>query len=192
MFKYGLLSRSGASSIENLAELISRDPLNSRATTVRKRNGRNQILLDYYKCPEEFCEIELNGQLSGEQGFFQFGAGTLCYGRCQAVKVASDPSGPLFDARDAVEIEQGIVRLPFDLTEIVDNLRTERYAAVADASNSSRMLNLLKHDVYYSLRPWMPASVRRLLQRAHLRGWNRLRFPQWPVDRTVDTILENP
>lgn len=164
--------------------------MNSQITTVTKQKGRNQVLLDYYKCPEKFGEIELNGQISGEEGFFQFGAGTLCYGRCQAVKVASYPSGPLFDALDAVEIEQGVVHLPFDLTDIVDNLRTERYAAVADALNSSRMFNQLKHDVYYSLRPWMPASVRRLLQRAHLKGWNRLGFPRWPVDRTVDTILE--
>ena len=166
--------------------MISHSPSNSRAT-----KGQNQVLLGYYKCPEEFGELEFSGQLSGEEGYFQFGAGTLCYGRCQAVKVASDPSGPLFDARDAVEIEQGAVSLPFDLAEIVNNLRTERYAAVADASNSSRMFNLLKHDVYYMLRPWMPAPVRRLCQRAYLRGWNRLRFPQWPVDCTVDTILED-
>jgi hypothetical protein len=167
------------------------NPLNSRATTIVKQRGQNQVLLDYYKCPEEFGKLELNGQLSEEEGFFQFGAGTLCYGRCQAVRVASDPGGLLFDARDAVEIKQGVARLPFDLTEIVDNLRTERYTAVADVSNSSRIFNAVKHDIYYSLRPWMPVSVRRYLQRAYLKGWNRLRFPQWPVDRTVDTILED-
>ena len=164
--------------------------MNPTATTITSQNGQNQVLLDYYKCPEELCEIESNGHLSGERGFFQFGAGTICYGQCQAAGVASHPSSPLFDALGAVEIEHGVVRLPFNLTEIVENLRTERYAAVDHAASSSRILKVLQHYIYYSLRPWMPVSVRRHLQRAYLRGWKRLRFPQWPVDCTVDTILE--
>jgi hypothetical protein len=167
------------------------NPVDSEVTTATNRNRQDQVLVDYYKCPEEFGEIEPSGKVSGEQGFFKFGGGTLCYGRCQAVKVARNPRGPLFDARGAVEIARGVVRLPFDLTEIVDNLRTERYAAVSDPSNSSDFFNALTHNIYYSLRPWMPVSTRRYLQRAYLSGWNRLPFPRWPVDSTVDTILED-
>jgi hypothetical protein len=37
----------------------------------------------------------------------------------------------------------------------------------------------------------MPISIRKHLQRTKLNGWRRLRFPQWPVDHTVDTILEH-
>lgn len=166
------------------------NPLISRATTITKQKAQNQLLLDYYKCPDEFSEIESKGEPSGEQGFFQFGAGTLCYGKCQGGSVVSQPTGSLFDALSAVEIEDGAVRLPFDLSEIVENLRKERYTA-ADISDASCILKkAVQHKIYYFLRPWMPPSVRRHLQRAHLRGWNRLQFPQWPVDRTVDTILE--
>jgi len=86
-------------------------------------------------------------------------------------------------------MSQGMLRLPFRLSEIVDNLRRERYAR--NVSRRLGTLEALKHNLYYSLRPGMPVSVRKHLQRLSLRGWNRLSFPQWPVDHTVDTILEN-
>src|SRR5579862_9643134 len=123
---------------------------------IAKQVAQNQALLDYYKCPEEFGEIEPPKELSGERGFFQFGPGNLCYGRCETAKAASQASGPLFDVRGAIEIDGGAVRLPFGLTEIVDNLRTERYVRLGDASTLLDMFNRLKHDLYYSLRPWMP------------------------------------
>ena len=159
--------------------------------TITNPTWPNQALLDYYKCPEELGEIKSNGKPSTERGFFQFGSGTVCYGSCQAAKVASHPTGPLFDALGEVELEHGVVRLPFNLTEIVENLRTERYMALGNGSDLSRRLNRLKHDIYYSLRPWMSVPMRRLLQRAHFKGWNRVRFPQWPVDCTADRILEH-
>ena len=161
------------------------------STSVAQPSAQNQALLEYYKCPEEFSKIEPKGELSEQQGFFQFGPGTLCFGRCHSGKPVNYPTVPLFDARGAVDVKDGVVRLPFDLAEVVNNLRSERYAVVGDASNSSRMFDALRRNIYYSLRRWMPVSVRRHLQRAYFRGWNRLRFPQWPVDRTVDTILEN-
>lgn len=181
---------SEASCVEDSHSLTLHNPLISRATTITKQKGPNQLLQDYYKCLKEFGEIESKGEPSGEQGFFQFGAGTLCYGNCYGGSVANQPTGTLFDALDAVEIEHGVVRLPFDLSEIVENLRTERYMAAAEVSNAPRILKAVQRKIYYLLRPWMPLSMRRHLQRAYLRGWNRLRFPQWPVDLTVDTILE--
>jgi hypothetical protein len=150
-----------------------------------------QPLLDYYKCPEDLGEFELTGELSGEQGFFQFGPGTVCYGRCHEGRPVSHPSGPLFDASRAIEIRQGVVRLPFDLSEVVNNLRRERYMIPGDTSPTLHLLKAVSHHLYYFLRPWMPVSIRKYLQRIGLAGWRRLRFPQWPVDLTVDTILEN-
>jgi hypothetical protein len=159
-------------------------------TTVKKQNGQNQALLDYYKCPEEVGEIELKGELSDEAGFFQFGLGTLCYGRCHTGTPSPHPTGQLFDASGSVETDHGVVRLPFDLSEVVNNLRCERYAVKHDASRSWRMLRRLQHKIYYFFRPWMPVSVRKYIQRFNLSGWHRLPFPKWPVDQSVETILE--
>jgi hypothetical protein len=171
--------------------LNSSNSLNPTTTTAKQQNAQNQALLDYYKCPEEFGEIKRKGELSEKQGFFQFGPGTLCYGRCHAGRPVSHPAGPLFDVSGAVEIDKGVLCLPFDLTEVVDNLRLERYAVEGDTSRPLRMLRAVRHNLYYFLRPWMPIFVRKHLQRFNLSGWHRLSFPKWPVDRTVDTILEN-
>ena len=37
----------------------------------------------------------------------------------------------------------------------------------------------------------MPAPLRRRLQRTYFRGWKSLPFPRWPVDVTVEQLLEN-
>ena len=148
-------------------------------------------ILDYYKCSEELGEFELTGELSIERGFFQFGPDVLCYGRCHGGRPLRHPTGPLFDASQAVEVDRGVVRLPFDLSEIVDNLLRERYMIADNTSRAQRFLKAASHDIYYFFRPWMSTSVRKYLQRINLNGWHRLRFPQWPVDRTVDAIMEH-
>ncbi len=39
-------------------------------------------------------------------------------------------------------------------------------------------------------RPLMPVAVRKHLQRLYFRGWEKVPFPKWPVDRTVENIFE--
>jgi hypothetical protein len=36
----------------------------------------------------------------------------------------------------------------------------------------------------------MPVAFRKHLQRLHLKGWKEKTFPRWPVDRTVDSVME--
>ena len=84
---------SEASCVEDSHSLTLHNPLICRATTITKQKGPNQLLQDYYKCLKEFGEIESKGEPSGEQGFFQFGAGTLCYGNCYGGSVANQPTG---------------------------------------------------------------------------------------------------
>src|SRR5258708_8825224 len=40
------------------------------------------------------------------------------------------------------------------------------------------------------MRPFLPTSVRKHLQRLALRGWDRALFPSWPVDQTVDRLFD--
>ena len=171
--------------------VIPHKSLNSLPTIVKERSPQNRALIDYYKCPEEFGDIEEIEQLSQQEGFFEFGPGTLCFGRCHAGKPAIRPNDRLFDASEAVEIEHGTVRLPFDLNEVLANLRRERYAITVDSPGPLRTLKAVTRYVYYFLRPWMPIYIRKHLQRVKLRGWRHVPFPRWPVDCTVDTILEN-
>ena len=78
----------------------------------------------------------------------------------------------------------------FDPTEAVDNFRYERYAnSSATNGNGSHMKRLLR-SAYYLIRPALPVSVRKHLQRTALRGWEKLPFPRWPVDCSVEEIFE--
>lgn len=165
--------------------------MSSRRGRAKDRVAQNQTLLDYYKCPGELCEFESEGELLREQGFFQFAPGITCYGRCSGGRPASHATDSLFDASQAVHVDRGWVRLPFNLSEVVDNLRRERYMNAGDTSRTLRGLRSVRHQIYYFFRPWMPVSVRKYLQRLNLYDWQRLRFPHWPVDRTVDTLLEH-
>ncbi|MGC2583853.1 MAG: hypothetical protein WA399_17245, partial [Acidobacteriaceae bacterium] len=45
--------------------------------------------------------------------------------------------------------------------------------------------------LYYLLRPLLPVSVRRHLQKFRLRNWDQLPFPRWPVDFSVDAMMES-
>ncbi|MGA8088019.1 MAG: hypothetical protein WCA10_11980 [Terracidiphilus sp.] len=78
-----------------------------------------------------------------------------------------------------------MVRLPFDLSEVVDNLHREMYV---EEWRHGALSSLSKP--YYFIRPLLPVSVRRHLQKVYLHGWNKLSFPRWPVDCSIDNLLE--
>lgn len=43
---------------------------------------------------------------------------------------------------------------------------------------------------YYTMRPLLPVLVRKYFQRIYFRGWYRRPFPNWPVDLSVENMLE--
>jgi len=81
---------------------------------------------------------------------------------------------------------QGEVELSFDPSEVISNLRCERYSA--HFRQEGRIVNEVLRKAYYVVRPYLGVSARRYLQKMHLRGWNEIAFPAWPVDTTVDRI----
>jgi hypothetical protein len=143
-----------------------------------------RTLTDYYRCPPGFAEVSLAGALSTEPGYFGFG-GSICYGRTASGAPAAAPVG-VQDTLPAVRTTGGRVELPFDATEVVENLRRERYAV----NGAQPRRETIWQRPYYSLRRFLPAPVRRALQRAYLRDWRTVRFPSWPIDDTVDAIHE--
>jgi hypothetical protein len=151
----------------------------------------NQALIDYYRCPEEFAEFVLAGTLSEVSGYFRFGRNAICYGQCSAGFLAPKPTDGLYDALDDVTINGSALRLPFNPTQIVENLRRERYFSDVLRVQPKRALGSMIRDAYYLVRPLLPVSIRRHVQRIHLRDWHQIPFPHWPVDRTVELIMEN-
>ncbi len=150
----------------------------------------NQPLIDYFRCPENFLQFQLAGPLSSDSGFFQFGPQTICYGSTSSGFRSRSVTEPLHDALADVEVGEGALRLPLDPNEIIENLHRERYVH-RDALRSSRLTERpLVRSVYYGLRPLLPIHVRKHLQRLHVGDWPTIPFPHWPVDRTVEQILE--
>ncbi|TME31015.1 MAG: hypothetical protein E6I75_19640, partial [Chloroflexi bacterium] len=144
-----------------------------------------RALTEYYRCPDEFVSMALVGELSPDSGFFRFGR-HVCYGQSSCGYRTPTPTG-LYDTRPAAITSGGRLHVPFDLSQVVDNLRLERYAAEPEGTAPQQAL---WQRPYYSLRPLIPASLRRALQRLYLRDWKRVPFPRWPIDDTVDAMLE--
>lgn len=76
-----------------------------------------------------------------------------------------------------------------DLDSLAEYYLMERYvSAWGRVEAGSSWKNLLR-SAYYALRPLMGVHVRRILQRHALRGWEKIPFPRWPLDTTVDDLF---
>jgi hypothetical protein len=147
-------------------------------------------LVDYFRFPDEFANLEVNGELSIESGFFQFGSNITCYGRCSSVPPSPALAQHLCDASYGVRDERPPLALPFDLSEVVNNLRNERYVSCFQSQKRGITDSAAVRKAYYLFRPLLSVSLRKHLQRAHLQGWKDIPFPSWPVDFTVETLME--
>lgn len=144
-------------------------------------------LVDYYRCPQELVRMSLAGELSADEGFFRFGS-NICYGRTASGVRAPEPGNDLHDVMPAVVADGALLRVPFDPSQVAENLRRERYTTGLRGVQGLRQQPWQRP--YYFLRRFMPAPVRRALQRTYLRDWRTHAFPHWPVDSTVDQIFE--
>jgi hypothetical protein len=147
------------------------------------------ILAEHLRCPADLVAYRVPDELSGNAGFFRFG-GAICYGKSSSGTVAASPSGPLYDVSQDVAGNSQALLVPFDPDVVLDNLRLERYCQQESGHRGPVTLKQLVRNAYYFVRPALPVSVRRHLQRISLRGWQNVTFPQWPVDCTVERIHE--
>jgi hypothetical protein len=147
-------------------------------------------LLDYFRCPEQFVRLETDGTLSSETGFFQFAPDATCYGQYSGGVPAKQYSRSLPDAFPSAKYEGGTLRLPFDVSQVVDNLRMERYCAGSLPWSNGSGNTSSSRKLYYFLRPLLGVPIRKYLQRIHLRDWTNIAYPHWPVDLSVDLLLE--
>jgi hypothetical protein len=95
-----------------------------------------------------------------------------------------------FNALNGVLRDSTTIQIPFDFTEVIENLRLERYRQKSERELELFASNEMVRKFYYLIRKFMPFSVRRQLQRTYFSNWRNLPFPAWPVDFTVDTLHE--
>jgi hypothetical protein len=155
---------------------------------MEQRNA-NQFLTDRFRCPEDLAAFTVAADLSEDEGFFRFGSLT-CYGQCFSGPPAKLVTNNLPYVAQHMRIDRLPVRLPFDPVQVVDNLRFERYVANSPRGVKSPASKNVIRDMYYLARPLMPVAVRKQFQQMYFRGWDKISFPAWPVDRTVENIFE--
>ena len=111
----------------------------------------NAAFLDYYLCAEQFVDFRLakENHEALEPGYFRFGPDVVCYGRCVTAPVLDKLSNATPDVWSQAHVEAAACVLPFDPTEVVDNLRREHYIVVSGSSRVESMIRL----VYYFIRP---------------------------------------
>ena len=163
------------------------DELVSSEVLTRDGDRVSQAFNDRYLGPENFFRIGISGKLSTDAGYFRYGANTTCFGRFSSGIPASHADSPLSDVIGGVEVEDAKLLLPFDLVEVLDNLRLERYAA--NAAAQSGFTEFCK-KLYYRLRPFTNLATRKQVQKFHARNWRKRPFPHWPVDTTVENLFE--
>ena len=144
-----------------------------------------ECVTEYYRCPEEYLNFIPTAPLSKTTGYFRFGDDSVCYGNYAGQEPLPHPPKKQPNALDDVQFKNGAVCLPFDPSQVVSNLRSETYTAGWRDTPSMSLLSQL----YYLARPLLPVRIRKHLQEFHFRGWNKLQFPQWPVDCSVDNAL---
>jgi len=150
----------------------------------------DKALSDYFRCPEEFADLGVRQDLSDNAGFFQFGPGITCYGQCAGGSPSREAAYNLTNTLHGARVEKGRLDLPFDFTQVVNNLRYERYSSDSRPSVDRIASGSAARRIYYFLRPFLPVPVRKHLQRAGLSGWKKITFPHWPVDFTVESLME--
>ena len=154
-------------------------------------NPCNRMISDYLRCPEGLLPIAQAAGPTTDAGFFRFGKDVICYGKCSAVVPQPAFSWESPDAFEHAHLDHGTVILPFDLSEVVERFRREEYTGALSQKvrnwSHARLLRL----GYYIVRPFLSVALRKHLQRLSLRGWRQRPFPRWPVDTSVEQLLES-
>ena len=79
-------------------------------------------MTEYYRCPSRYAQFSIGREMSEASGYFCFDGNTV-YGRCSGLQPAKAPTDPLSNADQGVRCENGTLDFPFDLTQVIDNLR---------------------------------------------------------------------
>lgn len=152
---------------------------------------RSAAVVERYRCPEGFARLAAYRRNGASPGFFKFGEDVVCYGQCSWGAPSQYLDGKLVDASTVMAANAATPMLPFDPDEVLDNLRRERYVtSVTNSGNLRSRLVRAGRATYYQLRGVMPPLLRAYVKRMYLAGWEGTSFPRWPVDITVELLLE--
>jgi hypothetical protein len=150
----------------------------------------NRLLTDHFRCQSGIVDLVVSGNLSGDSGYFRFGRAGIVYGQCSSGAPEEVVTESLHDACGHVKMNGSSVQLPFDPVQVINNLYYERYRCSSMAERKEINASSIARNLYYFVRPLMPIAIRKHLQKLYFRDWSKIPFPAWPVDFSVESILE--
>jgi hypothetical protein len=128
--------------------------------------------------------------MPGHAGFFRFGPDIVCYGNASSGTSSDVKLAGRYDASNEVRMSSSGVCLPFDFTAVIDNLRKERYVENLFRGRKGYGSSPRLRKAYYAVRNRLPGNIRRNIQKAYFKDWQKIPFPNWPVDFTADSLHE--
>jgi hypothetical protein len=146
------------------------------------RGGSRQLLCEHFRCPQDVPSFTVAPGLSQESGFFRLNADVICFGQCSSVAPASSVAEAQRIRSEHITVNGASIQLPFKPAQVVDNFRREKYVCSSNRNKRTLGANPVVRNMYYLGRPLMPVMMRKHLQQVYFRGWEKVSFPEWPVD----------
>jgi len=147
----------------------------------------DRLLEEYYRSRAGELRLSARRATSSPPRFFKFGKLT-CFGK-YSESVKGEESSDCPDASHSITRGiDGSMAVPFEPSEVAYNLRREKYSKESPRGRAGFDKAIV--SAYYLIRPLLPVSVRKHLQKMRLRGWQSIEFPSWPVDHTVDSLCQ--
>ena len=112
---------SASLSIAHMPNIIGQHPDAERVI--------DKAFFEHYRCPDSFAHVIVTGRPSTESGYFRFGPHAIGHGRSSAGFRAPRATDDLYDMLQDVGSAGSVLRLPFHPSEVVANLRHERYVS---------------------------------------------------------------
>lgn len=154
------------------------------------RSVNARILRDFYGVSPSTLDLKESTETQGQPGFFRFGPDIVCYGECSSGTSQDVKLAGRFDASNDVHSTSAGTTIPFDFATVVDNLRRERYVDHLYRGRRGLSRSPRIRRAYYSLRNRLPEKIRGRIQKAYFKDWQKISFPNWPVDFTADSLHE--
>ena len=79
----------------------------------------------------------------------------------------------------------GSILLPFDPTEAIETLWSERYTSTAGGGS----VRAAAQSLYYRVRPILPRRLQIAMRRSYARVQDRRVFPRWPIEPALHDLL---